>query len=268
MSLKWSIPALMAAKGGVPLDASAQAFITAAGITDPTQKTAINDAFVYGKSVGLLDSSNILNSKIVAMYMMVGGTSTTCMYNAIDPRDLDAAYRLTFSGSWVFSSTGALPNGSDTNADTHLVWSTFSVDDIHLSYYSGTNDNSSFQVEFGTGSGTLPQFCIKTNFSDETLFQIPGSNISVAATNTDGHFIGSAKGASNYLYKNGTQITSGSTLAGTANPDNIFLGARGTSFYTKKECRFATIGVGLDGTDLAHLYTLIQNFNTTLGRQV
>src|ERR1035437_5830016 len=82
-------------------DVDAQRFIDSSGITDNTQKSAINN-FVKQ----LKDSS--LWTKFVAVYPMVGGTATTTKWNLKDPRNLDAAYRLTFNGAPVYAGTGVL----------------------------------------------------------------------------------------------------------------------------------------------------------------
>ena len=42
--------------------------------------------------------SNNLYNKISVMYPMLGGNAAGCKFNAKDPRDLNAAYRLTFNG--------------------------------------------------------------------------------------------------------------------------------------------------------------------------
>src|SRR6476659_4082817 len=70
-------------------DSNAQRFMDSSGITDPTQKVAINN-FVEQ----LKDSS--LWTKFLALYPMVGDTANTTKWNLKDPRDLDIAYRQTF----------------------------------------------------------------------------------------------------------------------------------------------------------------------------
>ena len=101
------------------VDADAQAFIAAAGITDLTQASAIstlvNDLKTYG-----------LWSKMKAFYPMVGGTSTSHKWNLKDPRDLDAAYRLTFFGGLTHDSNGVLGNGTNSYAYTNLRDTAFS----------------------------------------------------------------------------------------------------------------------------------------------
>ena len=55
---------------GLTTDADAQAFITAAAITDPTQQTAINNLVVGMKADGTW-------TKMKAIYPFVGGTAST-----------------------------------------------------------------------------------------------------------------------------------------------------------------------------------------------
>ncbi len=94
-------------------DADAQAFITAASITDPTQQSAINQLVVDLKGYSIW-------TKMKAIYPFCGSTASQHKWNLKDPRDLDVAFRLVFSGGWTHSSTGALPNGTNAIADTKL----------------------------------------------------------------------------------------------------------------------------------------------------
>ena len=86
-------------------DPDAQAFITAAAITDPTQQAAINTLVLDLKGYSIW-------SKFKAIYPIVGGTASSHKYNLKDPRDLDAAFRLTFATGWTHSANGMLPNGT------------------------------------------------------------------------------------------------------------------------------------------------------------
>jgi len=77
-------------KNSGPLfDTDAQAFLTATGITDLTISNAINDLVVGLKADSLW-------TKYKAIYPCVGGTAFTHKFNLKDPRDLDAAFRLTY----------------------------------------------------------------------------------------------------------------------------------------------------------------------------
>ena len=95
------------------VDPDAQAFITAASITDPTQQSAINQLVVDLKGYGVW-------TKMKALYPFVGGTAAQHKWNLKDPRDLDAAFRLTFTNAWTHASTGMTPNGTSAFANTFL----------------------------------------------------------------------------------------------------------------------------------------------------
>lgn len=276
MSFKWYIPALMAArKGTAPLDTDAQAFISAAGISNATQIEAINNAFVYGKSVGLLDSSNILNSKIKAMYMWVGGTSASCKLNAINPVDSDVAFRLTFTPGWIFASTGGTPNGTTDYADTHLIPSSaLTQDSTHLSFCSRTNESTD-AYDMGSSDGGSFFAIGARRFGDNYQGYQYGNSFAITNySNTDstGYYIDTRTASTTQVaYKAGlvqdTDSTSSQSINGTY---SVWIGGLnniGSLFKpSSKERTFDTIGLGLTATDAANLNTLVTNFNTTLGR--
>jgi hypothetical protein len=131
----------------VSLDSDAQAFLTAAGITDPIISGAIDTLVVD------LKAANIW-SKMKAIYPMVGGSSSTHKWNLKDPRDLDAAFRLAFYGGWTHNSNGATPNGVNGYADTKIN-SNLELTLINMHFasalYSRTNntDNSGNPYDIG-----------------------------------------------------------------------------------------------------------------------
>jgi len=80
----------------VTYDADAQKFFDSTGISDTLQKSALN-ALVRQ----LKDSA--LWAKFSAIYPMVGGSANYDKWNLKDPRNTDAAYRLSFNGAPTFS---------------------------------------------------------------------------------------------------------------------------------------------------------------------
>jgi hypothetical protein len=255
-------------------DADAQAFITAAGITDNTQKTAINTLVVDMKGFGIW-------TKMKAIYPFVGGTATTHKYNLKDPQDLDAAFRLVFLGGWTHSSTGALPNGTNGYADTKCNMSTnYSVNtSVHISYYSRTDGSFTSQDMAVYNGTTFTALTIRRSaFSNQTLFAANETiNYSFSAADPNGAaFYISNRTALNINngWRNSTKVATGTNTAGTRPNLNMFLanininGAPDAGLYGKRECAFASIGDGLTDTDASNFYTAVQAFNTTLGRQV
>jgi hypothetical protein len=95
------------------IDSSANLFFAASGLSDTTQRNAVNTLVKDLKRFGLW-------TKIKAFYPFVGGTADSHKWNLKDPRDSNDAYRLTFSGGWTHTSMGIKSNGSNTSANTNL----------------------------------------------------------------------------------------------------------------------------------------------------
>jgi len=260
----------------VSVDTDALAFITASGITDNTQKNAINQLVVD------LKSANIW-SKMKAIYPFVGGTATAHKFNLKDPRDLDAAYRLVFNGGWTHSSTGALPNGTTGYADTKLKpFVEFNnTTHAHMSYYSRSSaGNQTFEYGMGANDGTNNLSFVFRRPNNTQAFLADFSNatyrfaLNSTSTNGSGLFVGTQQGANIKLFKqNVLQVSNTSAGTGGVPPNyNIYIGAQNSlnvgDGYTDKECAFSSIGVGLTDADASAFYTAVQAYQTTLGRNV
>jgi hypothetical protein len=263
---------------GVPIvsDANAQAFLDAAVITDQTQANAVNTLVTDLKTYGLW-------TKMKAIYPFVGGTATTHKWNLKDPRDLDAAYRLAFSGAWTHSSTGALPNGANAYADSFLTpLSALTNNNTHLSYYSRTNTNGTFadMGVSGVGPNYTPLIALYSRDADNMTTRMYGynapENFTSANTDSRGLFIGN-RTSSTVLnqWKNNTKLGT-TTYTNTRDIATLnlkmSLGALnlgGTiSQYSNRESAFASIGDGLSDTEATNLYTAVQKYQTSLSRQV
>ena len=258
---------VVSSSGGVLYDADALAFMTAASITDNTQKTAVNTLVID------LKAANIW-TKMKALYPFVGGSASSHKFNLKDPRDLDAAYRLVFNGGWTHSSTGALPNGTTGYADTKLGANLLQTNN-HLSYYSRTstvNPECELGVFNDLPSGILSQLRTANNYMSGQSAGIVFFTTTISAL---GFWMGSkTSDTSRKGYLNGS-LQATSTL-----PDNevlpslnLYLGARnkgGTTQeqFSTKQTAFASIGDGLSDTEAANFYTAVQTYQTTLGRQV
>jgi len=256
---------------GLTTDSDAQAFITAAAITDATQQSAI-DTLVKGlKTDGIW-------TKMKAIYPFVGGTATTHKYNLKDPRDLDAAFRLVFNGGWTHSSTGATPNGTNGYADTKLNDSSLTPNSSHMSYYSRTNALTS-TYDMGIYNGTKGiWYALRqagTNSFTGGIFQAGTSGeVSVANLDSTGYYVGGKNGNTTVkFYKNGTNVVSIAKADATATNTSIYLATlnnNGTPAFgfSTKQTAFSTIGDGLSDTEASNLYTRVQAYQTALSRQV
>jgi len=264
-------------KKGSGFDADAQAFITATAITDSTQQNAINTLVLNFKSYGIW-------TKMKAIYPMVSDAATSALraeqhkYNLKDPRDLNAAFRLSFVGGWTHSATGALPSGSTGFADTFLNPATViaNVNDGHLSYYSRTNSSGINQIDMGTFDGTSA-FDMVIKFGGGNLagacINMSDANVFTNATASTGLYHANQNNIANVrkMFKNGSVLAT-QTIAQNLQPSqSIYVGARGgvaSGFFTNRQCAFASVGNGLTDTEAANFYTAVQAFQTTLSRQI
>jgi len=249
-------------------DPDAQAFITAAGITDNTQKTAINTLVVDMKGFGIW-------TKMKAIYPFVGGTATTHKYNLKNPLDTDAAFRLVFNGGWTHDSNGVQGNGVNGYANTFFVPSAqYAVDNNHhISVYSRLNQAQN-DVELGTFDGTRAlqfrvYFSFLTEFYSNNLLPVNSAD-----ANSVGNYIANRIGTAVKVFKNNTTLGSFTNAANGRPTVSLFLatsnnsGTPNVGLYSNKQYAFASIGDGLTDTEAGNFYTAVQNFNTTLARQV
>ena len=257
--------------GSLTLDSDACAFIASAGITDSTQKNAINTLVLD------LKSANIW-TKMKAIYPFVGGTALSHKFNLKDPRDLDAAFRLVFAGGWTHSSNGVLPNGTNTYADTKITASLYLVNnDNHYSFYNnGSVSNAETTIDMGAGD-SFGEVYMWTYREDFTLKYDNGSSITnrvSATTNNKGFSIGSrTNNTTQKIYKNGILLNTNTNTNTNTLPNSDILISAGNingvvSFYSNKQSAFASIGSGLSDSEVTAFYNAVQRYQTALGRQV
>jgi hypothetical protein len=253
-------------------DVDAASFITAAGITDTTQISALNTLVNDLKTYGLW-------TKIKALYPFVGGSATSHKFNLKDPRDLDAGFRLQFNGGWAHSSTGAKPNGTTGYAETYLNNNILGLNNISFGVYLGENNTISGDYvgascaigaygNGGWGSGIYPG-----NNTSVTYYFLNGSasgGLSINSGSTKGMYIVSKISTTSFIHTRGsfynpisfnTQVLRNTTF-------KISKAGEYAGDYNLQEQRLTYIGDGLYQTEISNLYIAIQKFQTTLGRHV
>jgi hypothetical protein len=246
-------------------DPDAQAFITAAAITDPTQQAAINTLVVDLKGYSIWTKFN-------AIYPICGGTASSHAVNLKTP----GTYNLSFQTGWTHSSTGMTPNGA-TYANTGInINSVMSLNSMAFGVYSRTNSSGSPTAGAGAGAGGLDSCFIVERWTDNVFYgQVnTTTNTSIAVTDSTG-FYQASRTASNAvrLVKNTTHATS--SVASTAKPNLFFLfGARSidlsntTIQNSSRQIAFGYLSDGFTQTECDNLYTAVQAYQTTLSRQV
>ncbi len=255
------ILARTASGGGV--DPDAQAFITAASITDPTQQSAINQLVVDLKGYSIW-------TKMRALYPFVGGTASTHKFNLKNPLDTNAAYRLTFFGGVTHSSNGIIGNGTNGYADTFLANNVMAQSNAHISVYSRTNyqgtvsDIASYSNQFGSfmyirGAGN--------NFEGQVN---AGTRVNVSNTDSRGLFLITRTSATSQTgQKNTTQYVTASVPTNhIASTFKLLRTGDASAEYSPRNLAFASIGDGLTDAEALNFYTAVQAFQTTIGRSI
>ena len=254
-----SINAIRSVSG---LDSDASAFITAAGLTDPTQKSAINTLVKDMKASGLW-------TKMKAVYPMVGGTATSMKFNLKDPRDLDAAFRLTWSGGWTYSATGATPNGTNAYADTKYSPNSYSSNGVNYGIYTRN-----------TATGTYPILMGGYN-SDSKYFYVGGGGESYLGAGasaiiysglTSGYYIRNGNSAGQIAIKNNTLIGT-NTSAAQYTTTNIYLAAinttgSGASNFSNGQICFSHFSESLTQQEGFLLNQIVEKYQVALSRGV
>ena len=275
MALQISISNAIGARavaGGGGVDPDAQAFITAAAITDPTQQSAINTLVVDLKGYNVW-------TKMKALYPFVGGSALAHKFNLKDPRDLDAAFRIIWNGGVTHDANGVQFGGVNGWGDTKFNINSY-INNNHISLYIRQNKDE-VAVDCGVYNFGFPTTFIDiesriSNVAYFGNFTAGGDIISVANTDSRGLYINTRTSSTIFkIFKNNSQfgLTKTASSTGTLN-GNLSLGARynvSTSTpesYSSKQVAFASIGDGLTDTEAANFYTAVQAFQTTLGRSI
>jgi hypothetical protein len=247
------------------LDADAAAFLTAAGITDGTITSGINQLFLSLKS-------NSLYTKMKAFYPLVGGSASSCKFNMITPTDLDASFRLSFAGGWSYASTGITPNGTTGYADTFLNPSTvLTQNSIAYGAYCSNMAAASDRAVMGVNNSISYIQLYPRGFGD-VFYGDANDNASTTTANTTTNLL-SAVSRINSTQKihsiGGVNTIKTNSSNGTINY-TMLLGARSSlgtanSFFNT-QIKTAFISTGLTTSELTILSTIITAFNTSLGR--
>jgi hypothetical protein len=251
------------------IDPDAQAFITAAAITDPTQQAAINTLVVDLKGYNIW-------SKMKALYPFVGGTAVTHKWNLKNPLDTDAAFRILWSGGVTHGTNGVQFGGVNGFGNTGLnQLNVLTQNSQHISFYSRTNTDGNFG-EIGVRSTATAYTMLQVKYSN--TFVAPINEFYVFADNSanangQGFYVGNRTGATlRNNWKNGSKVHTSSSTSQTQANFNFFVGALNNAgsaaAYTNKQCAFASIGDGLTDTEAANFYAAVQAFQTTLNRQI
>jgi hypothetical protein len=253
-------------------DSDAQAFFdrvtTAGGTLSATEKSAANTLVVQMKDAGIWSSMK-------AIYPMVGSSAAACAQNL-----KSASFTGSFFGGVTFASTGVTGNGATGYFDTayNPVTQSDSQTSFYMTVYIRTNSNAGNSYDIGNASvaalGTKFTGIITRYSSDRQYIAVADPyGTQNASTDSRGFYSGGTNGSSaQILYKNGSNVLSGTSAQQGFESNNLYVLAvndtAGFPTFSNKENAFASISTGLSPTQNSNLYTAVQAFQTTLGRQV
>jgi len=249
-----------------PVDSDAQAFITAAAITDPTQQSAVNQLVVDLKGYGVW-------TKMKALYPFVGGTALSHSYNLANP----SLYQITWNGGITHSSNGVQFGGVNGYGNTGLnANSVLNLNSTSLHFYSRTAGFSTTIMGCDNGGQATiltPKFSSGANFDYSAINSNTGGIQNTAASSTQGLLTVNRTSSNSYKgYRNGISYYTTSVNSLSKPNFNIFIGARNSSGsasqYTNLQGALSAIADGLTDTEASNFYTAVQNFQTALNRNV
>jgi len=270
---------------GIPADGAASIY----GITNNAVWLAVDAAFVglknadiYGPTWAGWDSSKV---NLPVFYPMIGGTAATHKFNAANPLDTNAAFRLQFFGGWTHGSTGGLPstNGyADTFFNPALNLSLIQVNNASMGVYVRTNsttgimDMSNYRNIAAAGGLAIMAKYRTDNDAYYRAMNTSGDIIVTPMTDARGLSLINTRASNtrrfvknNVLRNTNTNATQASMLSQT-----IILAAGTTSgmpsiaYYSNREIATAFIASGLTDAQETAMWNVINNLNTALNRNV
>jgi hypothetical protein len=240
------------------IDVDAQAFFDATGITDITQKIAVNNLTKTLKQ-------NNLWAKFNSIYPYVGGAAFTHKFNLKNP----ALYQLSYSGGVTHSLLGMITNGSTGYANTGFVASDLIQDNTHISSYVQTSG-----VGCLMGAAISHRlYIIPKHAANNLQFNLNTSSaVAQTLSNNVGLWLASRiSSTQEKLYSNqNLHLTQNFTSTGK-DLANITIGGRnvggGVDNYVNTTFSLTSIGQGFTDAESLIYYNAVQAFETTLGRQ-
>ena len=257
------------------MDPATSAYLAATGL--PAGYAPALDGLVRGlKDYGLW-------AKMQAVYPFIGGTPELHKWNLMDPRDLDAAYRLTYIQGGASIHSDALGYRANTEgnginggyADTNLIPANglADVDSTHLAFYSLAEVPPGDRAEIGcyNWNGTGSRFHLIVCYAGNSFYygmSEEGATYTSSPSST-GLFVSTRTSATTTTaYRNGVSVDTSPQPANNGLPTfSVWVG--GIDSYRGRSdlpCGFASIGSGLTAQNVADLNTVVQAYQTALNR--
>ena len=215
-------------------------------------------------------------SKLDALYPMLGGVPASCKWNAKNPVDTNAAFRLAFLGGVSFSqSIGIQGDGVGGYAETYWVESaqTPTSANTTIGFFVSKTGTTGIDmgIQYPPGGWLGLQSSNGTNMAG--AIQTSSFNAITGTTNSQArNFFGLTRTTNSQVSfvraGGGVQtITTNTNIARSGLSIAILVGS-GFGNYSNRGIGTAFLGDGLSTTELGNLRDIITTFNTTLGRNL
>lgn len=243
-------------------DSDALSFINTAGISNRTQMAAIQQLTANLKSFGLW-------SKCIAIYPIVGGNVVSHSYNLKNT----SQYQITWSGAYTAHTDYGLvgvQGNTNINPSTDLL-----QDNVHVSAYAniytaqdtadyGAATSFANAIYFGrswpsySNSGISRMCANNTQVSGITISPLTGLTMQDRGSSSSYDIYHNGVSVGNYLE---------TSVSLTSNP--FYLNSIAGGGFTSGNNRFCfySLGTSLSSSEALNLYTAVQAYQTTLGRQ-
>lgn len=235
------------------------------GIT-ATVSAATQTLFTSLKNSGLY-------SKIDALYPFLGGTAASTKFNAKNPVDTNAAYRITWGGTITYSQAkGVIGDGATSAGNSNWYESGTTTGNTTIAYFISQSGASGYEMGAQYSSGWLT---LQSSNGTNTRGSIDTGTLNILTATTSNeaiNFFGLTRTNNtqvSFVRAGGdVQTITQNTTIGTSNVSMGILYAKGFGGYTLRGVGSAVIGQGLTTTELGNLRDIITTFNTTLGRNL
>lgn len=235
-----------------------------ASFTD-VQKGYINKFVLSMKAGGVWAKKN-------AVYPFLGALAGTHKFNAKNPLDTDAAFRMVFTGSPTHDVNGVTVNGTTQYGDTKFAPATYlNINSKNISVYYRSVGVAS---NLGAMSAGYQGEYLFLRSAGTTYWNLSTSSDSLATPSTYTGFYALDRSASNaeQIRRNDVQIDVAAT-ASVYNPtQNLYIGClnlngAAVSFSADNFCYFS-IGESLSTSELTAEYNAVAALQLAFGRNV
>jgi hypothetical protein len=236
-------------------------FIEVASITNSVEQNALIQLVVDLKNVGLWDKMDVI-------YPFIGGTALSNSFNLKNTNQ----YQITWYGTVTHNSNGITGDGSSGYGDTNYDIS--AVNNFSLGIYSRTNvEEATYEIGSFNSSLNNTATYLRIKVTDTMLYNINSIEPSSVPNSDSSGFFASSRVSNMDLSYNIRGISTTITKVSDNTP-NLNLYILGLNFNnslfgaSSKNLAFCYLSKGLTSNEINNLATIVQDFQTALGRNI